>query len=461
MSEPISVAGLSDVELDYVNDLRSQLGKKRPRNELRRAYYEFRRGPREVSKVIPPHYRNLGLTMGWAGKAVDGLARRCSLTGFTWPDGDLADLGLPELMDANHFLSESKSGIVQALLYGPTFIANTVGGVGEPESLIHFLDALNTTGVWNPRTRRLDAALSITKADEHGDPMEFTLWLPGETITCVRDLRWSVVDRQQHAYGMPVEVMRHAAETRQFGSSRMTRPVMGIQDAAVRTLLRMEGHMDVYSFPEMWLLGADASIFNDEQGNPTPTWEVMLGRIKAIPDDDDAENPRADVRQFQASNPETHMAWLNALAKMMAKETGLPVSDFAITDYANPTSADAYIEGRDELIGAAEDATTEAGFALTRAIRRGLAIQNGDPALEPALIGLEAKWRSPVHLSRAAEADAGVKQLSAIPWLADTEVGLELAGLSDQQIRRAQAERRRSFGRDVLSQIAQVEPSEP
>ena len=57
---------------------------------------------------------------------------------------------------------------------------------------------------------------------------------------------------------------------------------------------------------------------------------------------------------------------------------------------------------------------------------------------------------------RAAEADAGSKTVAAMPWLAETEVGMELMGLSDDQIKRAQAERRRAAGRNVLAALPPV-----
>ena len=40
-----------------------------------------------------------------------------------------------------------------------------------------------------------------------------------------------------------------------------------------------------------------------------------------------------------------------------------------------------------------------------------------------------------------------------MPWLAETEVGMELMGLSDDQIKRALAERRRAAGRNVLAAL--------
>jgi hypothetical protein len=50
-------------------------------------------------------------------------------------------------------------------------------------------------------------------------------------------------------------------------------------------------------------------------------------------------------------------------------------------------------------------------------------------------------------------ADAGSKQVGAIPWLAETEVGLELLGLDPQQIKRALADKRRMGGSAALRAI--------
>jgi hypothetical protein len=84
---------------------------------------------------------------------------------------------------------------------------------------------------------------------------------------------------------------------------------------------------------------------------------------------------------------------------------------------------------------------------------RALAMANGETEIPAGWATIDAKWRSPVYLSRAAQADAGMKQLSAVPWLADSEVGLELLGLDEQQIRRAMADKRRASGTTALTSI--------
>ncbi|HET6865458.1 MAG TPA: hypothetical protein VFH80_06025, partial [Solirubrobacteraceae bacterium] len=53
---------------------------------------------------------------------------------------------------------------------------------------------------------------------------------------------------------------------------------------------------------------------------------------------------------------------------------------------------------------------------------------------------------------------AGTKIVTQVPWLAETEVGLELMGLSEDQIRRALVEKRRAAGRDVVAALIQGAP---
>src|SRR5690606_18728825 len=223
-----------------------------------------------------------------------------------------------------------------------------------------------------------------------------------------------------------------------------------------RALIRLEAHSDIYAIPDLWMLGADQSIFKNADGSLKAAWQVVMGRIKGIPDDDDAENPRADVKQFPAATPEPHLASLNAYAKMFARATSLPDTAVAITDLSNPTSAEAYDASQYELIAEAEGATDDWSPYLRRAVVRALARADGIPAGEipPKWATIAPRWRDPRYLSRAAQADAGMKQLSAIPWLADTEVGLELLGLDEQQIARALADRRRADAQQRLSALA-------
>ena len=458
MSETIILPGVSDDVNGTLNLLLERLDAKQPRNFLRASYYDGKRAVRQVGTIIPPQYYRLAIALGWSAKAVDILARRCNLDAFVWPDGDLGSIGYREVYDGNHLGTEISSGIVSSLIHGTAFLVNTLGdtSAGEPAGLIHVRDAFSATGSWNPRARRLDSLLSITGRDDEGKPNSLALYLDGLTITAEKDSSGWSVDPSEHPWGVPAEPLVYKPRVgRPFGASRISRPVMSLHDQALRAIIRMEGHADVYSFPEMWLLGADESIFKNSDGSQKAAWQVMLGRIKAIPDDEGADQPRADVKQFSASSPEPHLAQLNALAKMFARETSLPDTSVAITDIANPTSAEAYDASQHELISEAEGATDDWTPAIRRAHVRALAMQNGLDSVPAEWSTIDAKWRDPRYLSRAAQADAGSKIVPLIA-AAQSEVELELMGLSQQQIQRVMADKRRNQGRSVLEALRSV-----
>lgn len=455
--ESLRVPGLTDDEIVTVNVLAKKLKDRSRRNQMRSDLYDGKNAVRQVGSVIPPQYYKLALALGWAAKGVDGLARRCNLDGFVWTGGDLGSLGLQELVDSNYLMSELAQARVDSLIHGVSFLVTTKGDTDddEPPVLVHSRDALNATGEWNKRRRRLDNLLSVTSR-EGTRITGFVLYLDGETVNAdLVDGKWKV-DRSEHMWGVPAEPLVYRPRgSRRMGRSRITRAAISHQHAALRALVRLEGHMDIYSIPQLWLLGASDAIFKNADGSQKASWQVALGRVFGVPDDDDATNPRADVKQIAASSPEPHLAQLNALAKLEAREFDLPDSDFALTDLANPTSADSYNASRENLIAEAEGAMDDWSVAIRKTVARALAIQNDESTVPAEWAGIDTKWRSPIYLSRAAQADAGAKQLAVVPWLAETEVGLELLGLDEQQIRRALDEKRRLSGSAVLAAIAE------
>ena len=159
------------------------------------------------------------------------------------------------------------------------------------------------------------------------------------------------------------------------------------------------------------------------------------------------------MKQVDASSPEPHLAQLNALAKLEAREFDLPDSDFALTDMVNPTSADSYNASRENLIAEAEGAMDDWSVSIHRTMALALAIRNGETEVPAAYGSIKTDWRSPVYLSRAAQADAGTKQLGAVPWLAETTVGLKLLGLSQEQVDVAMSEKRRAQALQLAGSI--------
>lgn len=461
--DTLTVPGLTSDEQQTLNRLVGQLKAKEPRNLLRQRLYDNQDIARRVGDTIPPQYFRMGIVLGWVAKAVDALGRRCTLEDFVWADGDLASLGARQVWTDNNLRSEINSAKISSLIHGPSFLVNTTGVEGEPKSLIHVRDALNATGDWNPRLRRMENLLSVLGRDEQGKITSFALYLDGVTIAAEKTRGGWSVDRQEHDWGVPVEAMVYKPRVgRAMGASRITRPLIGLQKSAVRSLIRTEGHMDIYSYPDFWLLGALAKDIKGENNANVAAMTAALGRIRGIPDlpADDANSrdnnlDRADIKQFPASAPTPNLAQLNALAKLFARESSLPDSALAITDFANPTSGDAYDASQYELIAEAGGAIEDWSSAVERAFVRALAIRNDLTEIPAEWATIESKWRNPKYISLSAQADAGAKIVPLIA-AATSEVELELLGLSDQQIRRVMAEKRRQQGREVLDRLRAI-----
>lgn len=455
MEHPLAVPGLTPDEQDVLSANLTQLNAKRSRNLLRAGLYDGKHAVRQVGSIIPPTYYQTAVVLGWPAKAVDLLARRCSVDGWDWSRGDLADAGISEIEEANALGSELNQAFTSALLHSVSFLVATRGMDGEAKAMVHARDALSATGIWSPRSRRLSSALTVSEFESEvagGKPSAFTLYLDGVTVTTQRRAgRWTV-ERSEHRYGVPVEPLVYKPRLgRPFGSSRISRPVISAYRQAVRTAIRMEGGADVFAFPQMVLLGADSSVFKDADGSMRPAWQVALGRVFALPDDEDATNPRAQVQRFEGASPEPHLKMLRQQAELFSGETSIPITSLGVSTDGNPTSAESYIASREDLISEAEGTGDDFSPALSRTMARLLAIQN-DGDVED-FTGAVPRFRSPIYTSRAAAADAGAKQIASVPWLADTEVGLELLGLSPAQIKRALADKRRIVGRGVLDAL--------
>lgn len=107
--------------------------------------------------------------------------------------------------------------------------------------------------------------------------------------------------------------------------------------------------------------------------------------------------------------------------------------------------------GKDDLIAEAEQTmdgwAPDISAAVTRAVRM---MNRGDV---PDDLEILPVVRNPMHVSRAAAADAGAKVLEQHPELRGTEVGMEISGLTRQQIARAKAEIRANRGRQLLNRL--------
>jgi hypothetical protein len=462
----IVVPDLSDDDQAALDELVLQWRDKRGRNNLRSGFYDMKNATRSLmSTNAPAEVKRRRYVLGWSAMAVDKLNRRCNIDGFYDPNGhDLDDLGLAELEKSNRLRMELSQGGVSSLIHAVSWLVTVQGdtSAGEPEVLILPRDATNATGVWDPRRRALRSFLSITDVDDKGEPVGMTMYLDGLNVIMAKENgRWKV-DRRPHDYGLPVDPLRYKPRVgRPFGSSRISRAVMSFHEQALGVMIRADVNGIAYSLPRYALLGATEQAFQNADGSPKPTWQAAWDAIWAIGDDEELAGQgsnlaRADVKQFHGQSPEPQNAHLRMLAQMFSGETGIPIGELGLIGDANPTSAEALSVAKDDLIAEAEQTMDNWVPDMSRSVTRAVRMLNKGKV--PDDLEILPVARNPMHVSRAAAADAGAKVLEQHPELRGTEVGMEISGLSREQIRRARAEIRSRRGRELLGRLTPTEP---
>lgn len=451
----IRISDLKEDEQADLDELVAQWRRKRTRNNLRAGFYDMTNSERSLmSGQIPAVIRRRKFVLGWSAIAVDKLNRRCNLNGIYDASGnDMNSLGLDDLVRSNRLMGEISRGGLSSLKHSVSWLVTTQGDTkaGEPAVLINARDAVTSTGVWDTRLRALRSFLSITAMDDKGEPTAMTMYLFNLNVILTKENGSWTVERNEHTYGVPVDPLVYKADVgRPFGRSRISRSVMSIHMQALGAMIRADVNGEAYSLSRYVLLGATEEAFKNADGSPKPAWQAAWDAVWAVGDDDQASVPRADVKRFSGESPEPQLAHLRMLAQQFSGETGIPIGELGLIGDANPTSADALTVGKDDLFAEAEQTTDGWTPDLSSSITRALAMLNGDL---PANLDLRLDWRSPRFVSRAAEADSASKVIDKFPWLAETEVGLELAGLTSDQISRALAERRRANGRSVLDRL--------
>jgi hypothetical protein len=470
---PTDVVGLAEDDAALMARLVKQWQAKRSRNALRRQYRDMQVNVTFLGASVPPYMRDqLDIVCGWPDKAVTSLASRCMWDGVTSPSGEEDPLGAMSLLHENRFDLLVPELVDATLTYCCSFVVALPGdpAAGDPDVVVTGADALWATGLWDVRRRGLEAGLLVDSADDNGRPTSMLL-LTGEHVTrlALGDRGWVAVARMDHSLGrVPMEPLPYRpALGRPFGRSRISREVMSITDRVVRAGFRTEVSSDLYAAPALLLLGADETMFQNAQGEKVPLWSWYMGRLKSLPKDEDGDKPDLQVIPQQSMEP--FLAMKRALAAEFASATSLPISALGIVQ-DNPSSAEAIYAAKEDLVVEAQHTTRSIGYGLNRIVQDAICLRDGIPVTEmdDEVRNLATRWRNPAMPSVVSQSDAVVKQISAIPELAQTDVALEELGYSAEQIVRIRSQIRRAQAGGVLDRLlastpapAEPEPTQP
>ena len=463
---PTDVVGLAEDDAALMARLVKQWQAKRARNALRRQYRDMQVNVAFLGASVPPYMRDqLDIVCGWPDKAVTSLASRCMWDGVTSPSGEEDPLGAMSLLHENRFDLLVPELVDATLTYCCSFVVALPGdpAAGDPDVVVTGADALWATGLWDVRRRGLEAGLLVDSADDNGKPTSMLL-LTSEHVTrlALGDRGWVAVARMDHSLGrVPMEPLPYRpALGRPFGRSRISREVMSITDRVVRAGFRTEVSSDLYAAPALLLLGADETMFQDAQGEKVPLWSWYMGRLKSLPKDEDGDKPDLQVIPQQSMEP--FLAMKRALAAEFASATSLPISALGIVQ-DNPSSAEAIYAAKEDLVIEAQNTTRSIGYGLNRIVQDAICLRDGIPVTEmdDEVRNLATRWRNPAMPSVVSQSDAVVKQISAIPELAQTDVALEELGYSAEQIVRIRSQIKRAQAGGVLDRLLASTPTPP
>ena len=419
---------------------------KRPRNLVRSVYYDGAAPLKDFGISLPPQMRGIEAALGWVSKGVHAVTDRSKFEGFVSTDGSDDPFDLSGLLWDNRFMVEFPAASVSSAVHGCSFLTVSQGDVqsGEPEVLVLARAADSSAAIWDNRRRALRGFLSVIEADG-AQITKMIMHTPEKVVTLTRGQRSWRADIRRNPLGVvSVSPLVHKFElNRPLGHSRITRAAMGYSDSALRTIVRAEVSSEFYSAPEYYLFGADVSSFigNDK-------WNALMGRIKAMDVEDGEEKP--DLHRFTGASPQPHTDQLRMWANLFADDQDLEVK---FADSSNPSSADAIFAAKETLITTTRDANAMWGFGAVSAMHLAVRLRDGLDAVPAELRSLSAQFTDPAIVSPSARADAFSKLAASIDGFGTSEVGMEYAGLTREQIVRFQADQKRAQAGDRLTQL--------
>ena len=448
--------GLSGPDADLFGKLYSTWMHKRRRNMLRTVYYEGKNALKDFGIAVPPQMQKAFTPLQWISKGVHALTDRSQFEGFVSGTGSDDPFSLSVILDQNDFETEFPLATTSSAIHACSFITVSTGDVlsGEPEVLMLARAADSAAAVWDRRRRMLSGFLSIIEVDEAG-AIEMAMYTPEAVYSMSKSAgKWTVV-RIPHPLGeVPVSRLVYKPElNRPFGHSRITRTGMGLTDAAVRTVLRSEVSAEFYAADKYWLFGADVTKFVGDD-----KWSAVMGRMNAI---DQEPGEEIKIQRFSGSSPQPHNDQLRMLTSLFADDQSL---DVKWADSSNPSSADAIYAAKEELIMDARNSNKVWGRGGVKAVQLAVRLRDGLDSVPDEMRSLKARFTDPAIVSPSARSDAFSKLAVSIPGFGESEVGMEFAGLTRDQIVRFLAEQRRTGASSRIQQLvdatraAQVAP---
>lgn len=442
----ISPNGLTQEESLVLNKLLEVWEEKQPRNTLRQVYFDGKNAFKDLGIAIPPEIlAKIDPSLGWVETGIRALTDRSILEGFVSTDGDEDPFGIDEILSDSKFFKFFPGATLSSAIHSCSFL--TVDAMDEGLRIRPQLADMSAA-IWDKRRMEVGAYLAVLEIRD-GRPVDLAMYLH-EKIVRVQVLpsgRISV-DRFGNPLGkVSVAPLPHKPTLkRPFGHSRITRPAMYYADSALRTIVRSEVQAEGFAGPQYWLMGADAKAF---AGNNR--FKAVMGRVFGVTEDPETQEV-PDVKRFEGASPDAHIGHDRMWAMKFASAMRMSVSDLGVVQ-DNPSSAQAIYAAKENLLVDATNANATWGTGAVEAL--GMAVEWRDGALPAEFSNLSAVFTPVGTVSPTDKAVAFGQLAPHIPGLAESEVGLEYAGFSREQIVRLRSDLRRASVSGFMERVAE------
>lgn len=431
------------------------------RNRLRDRYYRGHVRVKDIGVSVNKQLvKRLDPRVDWAAKCVDWWADRVQYEGVTLSgaseSGTMQD-SLDGILAGNSMKQLVHLTASASLRHSCAFIGVTLGdtAAGEEPVVISAYPATAASAIWYRPLRRIVAGMVVVDTDRmpHSSirrPRVIDVYTDTDIITLVHTAAGWQAEYRPHAMGRApmVHVAYHPTLDNPFGRSRITRSVMNYVDDAQRELMNMTVAAAFAAAPQKYLMNASKSAMEAIRDSP---FQAYIGSIFAATPGRDGQTPQ--FGQLAQGSMQPHVDYMRSLAAQFSNATGVPLSSLGVVS-DNPSSAEAIYASKEDAVVDIQHYIDGWKEALQQVCRMAWAAYQDEPYAQAAqeLGTVSVHFRNPSMPSVVSQSDAMVKQISAIPWLADSDVALRELGYDDEQIAQLRSDRKRASASQLIQQ---------
>lgn len=446
-----SAKQLKPEDAELVRKLVAIWRQKLTRNQLRDRYYLSHVKTKDLGVAIAPEMRGkIKARIDWPAKAVDYLAARSQFDGFTTSDS-MRTQELMQIAQANHLKLLYRKAVTSELKHCCAALTVTAGDNGP---VISAYPMTACALMWDDALKEVKAGLVVAESKKAPGsnvrkPTMYKLFTRDAlvTIRCVGMGQVWIANYAYHSMGRPlIEPMAYRPTLeRPFGRSRITRTVMSLTDDAQREKERSEIAAEFAAYPQKYLLGTDRTTIPKDS-----RYAAYIGAILEVTKGEGDTVPT--FGQLSQLSMQPHIDYMRSLAAQFSGATNVPLSALGVVS-DNPSSAEAIYAAKEDLVIDAQTLNADNGRALVNIAMMALAIQDNSDfnTVRNSGVAIEARFKNPAMPSVVSQSDAMVKQISVLPWLAESDVALEELGYNEEQIQRLHADRARWQGMQLAN----------